>query len=63
MAVDCPYCGSCVSFAHKMDTDTEDGVRVSEVWLCSSCGKDFVAEYEFEGFYDSDGTPIEGGDE
>lgn len=53
----CPYCGAQVSHGPE-DTEVEDGRAISEVWYCPACKQTFVAEYEFSGYTESDGTPI-----
>jgi hypothetical protein len=57
MAHDCPYCGAKVIDGPE-ECGVEDGHEYTEVWLCPSCGKDFVGIYEFEGYFDADDFPI-----
>jgi len=58
--IKCPYCGCKSKDGYDLvDHCEEDDDNIRDVYHCPKCRQDAVRHYEFEGWEEPDGTPIE----
>lgn len=56
----CPYCGSHETKCVESITSEEQ--QIDQNWFCYTCGRAFVARYEFSELMDEHGSYIEEAD-